>query len=710
MATKSQQLRQSFLLSGAGAAVLLIIVVAWFTGSRAARILENQADARDREVAVRVAAIVTHYLNERRREVVSLASMPQLVAAVRQAGQDASARGLDRIDIPTLERTFAGSRQLGGDPELRDYLRAYTTISDFAEMFVTESHGLNVLTSGRTSDFVQRDETWWQRTMEDGLYEGEAKFDSSAAAVSLEFDVAVRAPRVERPIGVLKAVFALDRLGNLLSAEERTGGGAGEGPYVEVVDNRGVVLLARDPGLLLQPLQDKGRIPLGAAAASVRLETSQGEELVVTAPANQGEWWVLYRQPAASAFAAARSTRRSVWIGALLVAAVVVGALFWLARRLSRLVTEPVKAAGAIASRVAGGDLSVTVSTHRAEAAEVGELLSSIHSMVVALRRLVGAIRSAADEAAAMASEISASTEEMSASTEEMAATSQDLSKRASEQAQLVRAAADDAGRILQIAASLAQGADEAVRRNAGLSALARQHKEVLDQSAVQLAQLADEVAKGAAEAEALAQAAGEIQKFVVQTKAVATQTNMLALNAAIEAARAGPQGRGFAVVADEVRKLASLAAAAAGDTADTVRGVLARVQGTRDRLVRLAKGAAAVKEAAQTAAQGLGTVAGEADANATWSGEIAQSAGEMRALVEEIANRLASVTQQTDGLLAAAEELAASGQEQSASTEEIASSANRLAEAADRLTGAVKSFRLLADEEQPPPEQQAAD
>src|SRR5882672_4877301 len=706
MATKSQQLRQSFLASGAGAAIALIAVVAWFTGDRAESILERQADTRGREVAAREAAMITHYLNERRREVVSLASMPQLISAVREGGQNATTRGLDKLDIPTLERMFATSRQLGGDPELRNYLRAYTTISDFAEMFVTESHGFNVLVSGRPSDFVQRDEAWWQRAVEDGVYEGDAKFDSSAAAVSLEFDVAVRAPGFPRPIGVLKAVFALDKLAKLMGLDQLTGGS-----YVEVVDNGGRMLVARDPALLLQPLPDKDRIPLQPEAASVRLATTaRGEELVVTVPANQGEWWVLYRQPTATAFAAAYSTQRGVWMGALLVAALVVGALFWLSRRLSRLVTEPVRAAGAIASRVAGGDLSVTVSTHRAEAAEVGELLSSVHSMVVALRRLVGAIRSAADEAAAMASEISASTEEMSASTQEMAATSQDLSRRASEQAQLVRAAADDAARILQIAASLAQGADEAVRRNTGLSALARKHKDVLDQSTVQLAQLADEVAKGAAEAEALATASAEIQRFVVQTKAVATQTNMLALNAAIEAARAGPQGRGFAVVADEVRKLASLAAAAAGDTADTVRGVLTRVQGTRDRLVRLAQVAASVREAAQTAAQGLGSVAGEADANATWSGEIAQSAAEMRALVEEIANRLGAVTQQTDSLLASAEELAASGEEQSASTQEIASSANRLAEAADKLTGAVKSFRLLADEEQQPPEREAAD
>ena len=703
MAIKSQQLRQSFLISGAGASVLLVLFVAWLTSSRVGHVLEQQADVRGRDVATRVAAIVTQYLKERRREVVSLASLPQLVNDVRQANQTVVARGLDRTPIPDLERAFNATRQLGGDPDLQAYVRAYTTISDFAEIIVTERHGLNVLTSDRPSDFVQRDEAWWQKTMQEGLYEGDARFDSSAGITSLEIDVPVRAAGVAQPLGVLKAVFALDRLRALLGTEELAGRA-----YLEVVDGRGKVLVSKDPNLQLQTLPDKDRIPLGAEAAAAHVTTTRGEDqLVVSVPANQGEWWVLYREPAATAFAAARSTQRAVWLGALLVAAVAVGALFWLSQRLGRLVTEPVLAAGAIASRVAGGDLSVTVSTHRAEATEVAELMSSVHSMVVALRRLVGAIRAAADEAAAMATEISASTEEMSASTQEMASTSQDLSRRAGEQAQIVRAAADDAARILQIAGKLAHGAEEAARRNADLSALARRHKDGLDQSTVRLAKLADEVAKGAEEAEALAQASARIQTFVAQTKAVATQTNMLALNAAIEAARAGPQGRGFAVVADEVRKLASVAAAAAGDTADTVRGVLTRVQATRDRLVRLAEGGAAVREASQTAAQGLTTVASEADANDAWSREIAQSAGELRTLVEEIANRLGTVAGQTDTLLASAQELAASGEQQSASTEEIASSANQLAEAADRLTGAVKSFRLLADEQQ---QQQAAD
>src|SRR5467141_1793870 len=706
MAIKSQQLRQSFLISGGGAAVLLVVFVAWLASSRVGHVLEDQADVRGRDVATRVAAIVSQYLKERHHEVASLASMPQLVARVRAASQDVSARGLDRLPIPTLEARFDASRALGGEPELRDYLRSYTLISDFSELSVTESHGLNVLLSGQAPDFVQRDETWWQRAMRDGSYEGEPQSDTTGTQTALEFDVAIRGPRENRPLGVLQALFSLDRLTRLLGTEEL----AGRGAYLEVVAGDGTVLVSRDPTLLLQALPDKERIPFQAQAVTVHITTTRSErELVVSVPANEGKWWVLYREPASTAFAAARTTQVTIWVGALLVAAVAVGALFWLSHRLGRLVTDPVRAAGAIASRVAGGDLSVTVATHRAEAGEVADLMSSVHSMVVALRRLVGAIRAAADEAAAMATEISASTEEMSASTEEMASTSQDLSRRAGEQAQTVRSAADDAARILQIAVKLAQGAEETARRNADLAVLARRHKDGLDQSTARLAKLADEVAKGAEEAELLAQATAKIQTFVAQTKAVATQTNMLALNAAIEAARAGPQGRGFAVVADEVRKLASVAAAAAGATADTVRVVLTQVQATRDRLVRLAEGGAAVREASQTAAQGLATVAGEAAANDTWSREIAQSAGELRSLVEEIANRLGTVAGQTDTLLASAEELAASGEQQSASTEEIASSANQLAEAADRLTGAVKSFRLLADEA-PPPERQAAD
>jgi len=164
--------------------------------------------------------------------------------------------------------------------------------------------------------------------------------------------------------------------------------------------------------------------------------------------------------------------------------------------------------------------------------------------MVVALRRLVGAIRAAADEAAAMATEISASTEEMSASTEEIGLhVAGPLPARGGNRPNWYGQAADDAARILQIAVKLAQGAEETARRNADLAVLARRHKDGLDQSTVRLAKLADEVAKGAEEAEAVGASHGKIQTFVAQTKAVADADEHARAQCAIEAARARSAG-----------------------------------------------------------------------------------------------------------------------------------------------------------------------
>jgi len=703
MPSGAQRIRQSFLLTGAAVALALVAGFAMLSTNSATRVVERQANQRGRDIAAHVAALVSLYMGERRQEAEALARSPAVVRAAQAGSEQAVRERLPQVDIPALERMFHERRELGGDVDLADYLRDYTKRSDFAEVLFTESHGYNVLASDRTSDFVQSDEEWWQRAMAEGAYDGPPHYDSSAAVVSLEYDVAIRAPRRAQPVGVLKAVFALDKLSKLLEVAD-LGGSA----RLLVVDARGALIVGPGQGDPLRPIADAAAVPRLARLDTATVSAAAGEELVVTAPTNEGRWWVVFRQPTATAYAAARTTAANILLWTVVLFAATIALLFVFWRRLDKRITQPVQAAGLIASRVAGGDLSVTVVTERADTAEVGDLLSSVHTMVVALRRLVGAIRTAADEAAAMATEISAATEQMSASTEEMSATCQDLTKRTAEQAQLVRAAADDAEKILQIATILAAGADDSVRRNSVVTDLARRHKKVLDESTAQLAQLAEEVDRGVAEADALARASADIQKFVAQTKAVATQTNMLALNAAIEAARAGPQGRGFAVVADEVRKLASLAAAAATDTADTVRGVLGRVEATRERLAHLAQGTGAAREAAQAAAQGLGSVAAEAQASDVWSREIAKMAGEMRALVEEISARLGSVAQGTETLLASAQEIAASSQEQSASTEEIASSANQLADAADKLTGAVKSFRLLADEE--PPQRQAAD
>ena len=705
MATSLRDLLQRFTVTTVGVALVVLLGLGLLAARGARLTLERLSDQRGTEVAGRAADLVATYVRERHREADRLAADPFVVRAALDAGRSVVARQFDKADPSSVEPRFSATHQIGGDPNLDRYLKRYPEGSDFTDLAVTERHGFAVLASSRPDVFWHGNDSLWLRAMREGAAESDPAIDSATTSVTVRYAVAVRPAEGAQAVGVLEAVYQLDRIGWLLGGTD-----LGDSAYLQLVDQRGNLLFGPDRADQREVTRDLSLFNPDQPRRSI-LESSRGPELMVSVPAargrfpaNQGHYWVVFHQPTAIAYGVARAVQRSVWVGAIILFAVSVSLMWWLGRWLNRRIAAPVRAAGDIAARVASGDLSVADTAGEAQAGEVGELMSSVERMVAALRRLVGAIRAAADESAAMAAEISAATEQMSASTEEMTSTTQDLTKRAAEQAQLVRAAADDAGRILQIATALAGGAEDSVRRNAELAALARHHRELLDQSITQLTRLAEDVERGAEEADALAASSTQIQKFVGQAKAVATQTNMLALNAAIEAARAGPQGRGFAVVADEVRKLASLAAAAATETADTVRSVLTRAQETRDRLQRLAKTGAVVREAAQTAAQGLATVSGEAEANDAWSQEIATSAVEVRRLVDEIAARLTAVAMGTDGLLAAAQEIAASSEQQSASTEEIASSANQLAEAADRLQGAVKTFRIVADQSPEPP------
>ena len=705
MATTLRDLLQRFSMSVAAAALIVLLGLGLLAARSARRSIERLSDRHGTEIASRAADLVASYIRDRHREADRLATNPYVVRAALEAGQTVARRRLDQTEAAALERLFGATHQIGGDRNLENYFKRYPEGSDFTDLAFTERHGFTVMASSRPDRFSHASDPLWQQAMQQDAAESAPAVDSASQSVTVRYAVAIRPAEGAQAVGVLEAVYQLDRLGPLLGNS-----GLGDSAYLQLVDERGNLLFGPDQAELRGVPRDRSLFNPDQPRRSV-LEGSRGAELVVSVPvtrgrfpANQSRVWVLFHQPTATAYSLARAVQRTVLVAAVILFGLAVAVMFWAGRWLNQRIAAPVRAAGEIAARVAGGDLSVSDTAVRSETGEIGDLTTSVQRMVAALRQLVGAIRSASDESAAMAAEISAATQQMSASTEEMTSTTQDLTKRAAEQAQLVRAAADDAGRILQIATALAAGAEDSVRRNAELAGLARHHREQLDQSITQLTRLAEEVERGADDADALATSSAQIQKFVGQAKAVATQTNMLALNAAIEAARAGEQGRGFAVVADEVRKLASLAAAAATETADTVRSVLTRAQETRDRLQRLAQTGAVVRETAQTASQGLSLVAGEAEANDAWSQEIATSAVEVRHLVDEIAARLAAVAMGTDGLLASAQEIAASSEQQAASTEEIASSANQLAEAADRLQGAVKTFRIVAEPPAAPP------
>jgi methyl-accepting chemotaxis protein len=478
------------------------------------------------------------------------------------------------------------------------------------------------------------------------------------------------------PVGAVAVVYPLDELTQILKGRSFLG------------DPLGLALIGSDNGVIIS----------GDAEAPVGKVLSPGETDAagtVTVALPQSSLRLVVREPPRTPLQIVGEIawgllRVGIWL--VLLVAVVVALIV---QRLRRQVVEPMRDLESVATRVAAGDLSTSTLAVPKASEEVVSLVGAIGRMVEELRGLVGTIRGNAGEAASMAAQISSSTQQMSASTQEVSDTCNDLTDRATRQASLLRATAEDAARILAIAEGLAASAVESASRNAALARLAREHREQLDASSAELSRLAEEIERGAAEAEALEAASAQIEQFVTQTKAIARQTHMLALNAGIEAARAGAEGRGFAVVAEEVRKLAGQASISATSTSETVQNVQQRVRTARDRLLRLARGGEAAREAAHTAAAGLSKVSDEAQQNDAWTQQIAQSAGEVRQVIEGIAGRMGDVSAGTEEVAAAAQEIAASAQELSASTAEIAGSAEQLARASQGLDEAVSRFKL---------------
>jgi methyl-accepting chemotaxis protein len=680
-----QNLQRRLLTGGLAAGMLVVLLAALVSWRLARRVLERDADHGLVETARRSAEFVSLYLRERRSYLELLGTSPAIVAAAQAGEAQANARRLPLLSPAEAEQALAATRSLNVEPAAAEYLRSVADRSDFAELFVTESHGFVAVATGRTSDFVQSDEAWWQQAWRGETYQSEAVYDSSAGAFSLEMAAPV-VDRAGRRVGVIKGAFEVSRIRRLL-------GRPTTGEVIEVVDRRNRLMVgqAQRIGTLL----DEARtVPLADTAVLGTAETTAGSVLVVAAPIAGIRWRVLVRQPAARAYAAVRTIGRLALINAILLAALTAATIAGLATWLNQRVTRPVEHLAQVTNAVAQGDLSADVAMDRGTH-EVSSLGAAVNGMVGALRRLVGAIRSGADESAAMAAQISASTEQMAAAGQEMANTTQDLSRRAQEQAEMVKAAASDSNRILTIAEQLATNAQGAVGRNHSLLTTADEYAAQLGESAAALEGLAAEVAQAAAEVQELLTASNQISRFVAQTKAIATQTNMLALNAAIEASRAGEQGKGFAVVADEVRKLASQAAQAAVTTEGVVQQVLKRVRSTHEAMTRLGEGAELARGAAKAVGEGLGAVGNAARDNAVWSNEINGSARESEALVRGVAGRLDALAASTESFVASAEEIAASSQEQTAATQEIAASAQALAHAAERLQAAVQSFRL---------------
>src|SRR3989338_10409855 len=83
------------------------------------------------------------------------------------------------------------------------------------EIFITNRYGANVAQTGKTSDYNQADEGWWQKAKEKGVSVSDVEYDESAGIFSIPIGIRIDDQYGEF-IGVMKVVLNINELTDTL--------------------------------------------------------------------------------------------------------------------------------------------------------------------------------------------------------------------------------------------------------------------------------------------------------------------------------------------------------------------------------------------------------------------------------------------------------------------------------------------------------------
>jgi HAMP domain-containing protein len=81
----------------------------------------------------------------------------------------------------------------------------------FPEVFITNKYGANVAQTGKTSDYYQADEDWWQKTKNEGFYVTDVEYDNSSDFYSLAICISIN-DKQGNLSGVIKIIYNIQEI------------------------------------------------------------------------------------------------------------------------------------------------------------------------------------------------------------------------------------------------------------------------------------------------------------------------------------------------------------------------------------------------------------------------------------------------------------------------------------------------------------------
>ncbi len=91
----------------------------------------------------------------------------------------------------------------------------------YGEVFVTNKYGANIAQTGKTTDYKQDDEVWWQKASEEELYIENIEYDESTSIYSISAGIKI-SDESGNFLGVMKVVLNIEELISMLKEIELT--------------------------------------------------------------------------------------------------------------------------------------------------------------------------------------------------------------------------------------------------------------------------------------------------------------------------------------------------------------------------------------------------------------------------------------------------------------------------------------------------------
>ena len=300
----------------------------------------------------------------------------------------------------------------------------------FGEIFVTNKYGANAAQSGKTSDYYQADEQWWQDTKKTGLYVGDVEYDKSANVYST--DICIRINDLNGNFaGVIKAVLNIEETINFIKKAEAT---------AEEVTSRKFKLLHKDrkviyatggnefleplPEELLLLLRDHYDVEYGRDGYFIGAGDKAEETKLYAYTHSEGYkdfkglgWIILVEHETKEIFASVAKLKNRILAASIAITAlaIIIGLI------ISKSISHPISKLSIAVAKVGKGKLNTRLEIKSKD--EIGSLAHSFNSMAENLQSTTTSI----DNLNTANQQLQASQQQLEATNEKLSSSNQQL-------------------------------------------------------------------------------------------------------------------------------------------------------------------------------------------------------------------------------------------------------------------------------------------